>query len=240
MTSLDHEQILTHLDQEVAKLVETANLADTSAAVPSTPGWNVTELLSHVDWVYRYVIGNVRDGNATPPPTLSLWPDEVVSRVEETSRDLVEALTEAEPDRPAWSWTTDHTAAFWVRRMVHETAIHRVDLQLIDDAVDGIAPDLAADGVDELLSTYLEGRKIWQQLPKPSTTALEAADTGDAWLVTLTEAGLTIEREPQDAELSVSGPAFELELALWGRAEPSTLHVEGDKTLWEAWTGFDW
>jgi hypothetical protein len=48
------------------------------------------------------------------------------------------------------------TASFWVRRMVHETAIHRVDAELaVGLTSEPIETDLAVDGIDELLTVFL-------------------------------------------------------------------------------------
>jgi len=144
-------------------------------------------------------------------------------------------LTEAAPDAPAWSWTRDRTAGFWVRRMVHETIIHRADLQLVDHLVDPSGPELAADGIDELLSTYFIGRKLWQRLPTPSSTAIRATDTGDEWFVAIGPEGVDIRRGAQVADVAVAGAAWDLELMLWGRTDASGLLVEGDEQLLDAW-----
>ncbi len=64
-----------------------------------------------------------------------------------------------DPDEPAWTWDADsQNAGFRYRRMAHEAAVHRVDVE------DGagvlpmpVAPARAADGIDELLTTFVAG-----------------------------------------------------------------------------------
>lgn len=50
-----------------------------------------------------------------------------------------------------WAWGEDQHARFWARRMLFETLVHRVDAERAVGGESGIAPALAADGVDEFL-----------------------------------------------------------------------------------------
>src|SRR3712207_7465665 len=49
----------------------------------------------------------------------------------------------ADPAAPTWSFTTDRTAGFWVRRQALETAVHRWDAQHAAGEPERIDPALA-------------------------------------------------------------------------------------------------
>ena len=61
---------------------------------------------------------------------------------------LVAVLGDTPPETPMWSWGADQHAAFWARRMAHETMVHSVDAHLSVGAEFTIDPALAVDGVD--------------------------------------------------------------------------------------------
>ena len=61
-----------------------------------------------------------------------------------------------DPEAPAWNLAPQpKKAGFWPRRMAHETAVHRWDAQLAIAAGEPIEAKLAADGVSEVLDTWL-------------------------------------------------------------------------------------
>ncbi len=64
---------------------------------------------------------------------------------------LVATLREAGPKAPVWSWGWEHTAGFWARRMTHELVVHRADATLAARLPYEVAPDIAADAIDEWL-----------------------------------------------------------------------------------------
>ena len=88
---------------------------------------------------------------------------------------LVSALETAAPDLACWTFLPGAASplAFWARRQVHETTVHRIDVQLAATAagaagavaaagaaagpgrlVDPVPAALAADGIDELLMGF--------------------------------------------------------------------------------------
>jgi hypothetical protein len=75
---------------------------------------------------------------------------------------------------------TPDTARFWIRRMAHETVIHRVDAELsLGEPPMPIPPQQALDGVEEFLTVFLaQETQHW--------TEQYAADLGDweqRWLL---------------------------------------------------------
>ena len=46
--------------------------------------------------------------------------------------DLVRKLRAGDPDAAVWGWGADKHVRFWSRRMLHETTIHRADLEITE------------------------------------------------------------------------------------------------------------
>lgn len=88
-------------------------------------------------------------------------------------------------------------------------------------------PDVAADGVDEILAVHLAARaRDGRRFARTGRIEVHSTDTGDRWLVELTA---TIVRtraaapgEPRDTRIAAT--AAELYLDLWGRARANLDH----------------
>ncbi|WP_171990770.1 maleylpyruvate isomerase family mycothiol-dependent enzyme [Streptomyces sp. JHA26] len=61
------------------------------------------------------------------------------------------ALRDTDPGAAMWIRGADPHARSWVRRMLFETLVHRVDVECAVGRDADVAPELAADGVDEFL-----------------------------------------------------------------------------------------
>src|SRR5947209_3332623 len=143
--------------------------------IPSCPGWTLTSLLCHLGIVYLSIAKNIRYGNGEDivteiedldlsPPYVA-WleggdrdedaPPDAIEWFEGVSTRLADVFEETDPTERSWTWfPEDQTAGFWLRRMTHETIVHRWDAELAHGHPDGIDSDLAADGVDEALFIY--------------------------------------------------------------------------------------
>lgn len=126
--------------------------------------------------------------------------------------------------------------AFWARRQAHETTVHRVDAESARGGTPTeIAPDFAADGIDELLRGFHGRRKSRVRSEEPRVLRVRATDTdGAVWTVRLSQEPPAAERDGSgDADCELAGPAGQLYLALWNRAPfPS---VTGDASLAALW-----
>src|SRR5438270_9966011 len=130
---------------------------DLTAAVPSCPGWTVTDLTRHVGQVYLHKTVAMREG-AEPDP----WPPEELAAEEPLALldwayvGLVDEFAARKPEDPAGTWyMPDQTVGFWIRRMAQETVIHRIDAELGTGQPVAPAPaDRAVDGIDELLKVF--------------------------------------------------------------------------------------
>ena len=157
-TRLPDDRYLEVLDADVEAILAASQ--DLAAAVPGCPGWTVRDLLSHVIGVYRHKVVALDLGEQPPQRAFGDWGE---LAVDEDPREVLgteyaalrERLTARDALTPTWAWwPTEQTLGFWIRRMAHETAVHRWDAESAVHGLDGAAPipdDVATDGVDELL-----------------------------------------------------------------------------------------
>lgn len=232
---MDVERHLLALRHEGAALSAAARDGDLGNAVPSCPEWDVAALLAHTAHGYRWVTKIVRthaDAEVEPQDVPPATTDDAVAAFDEALAELVETLVTEAPDAPAWNWSGhDLTVAFWARRMAHETAVHRWDAQLAHGGPQPIEPDLAADGVDEMLTVflgdYLAGHP---QDGLGGTFRAEATDTGDVWAGTLRPDHAEVSGgDAGPADATVRGTASDLVLAFWGRGTP--IETTGDPRI---------
>ncbi|WP_387743022.1 maleylpyruvate isomerase family mycothiol-dependent enzyme [Kocuria nitroreducens] len=189
-----------------------------TAAVPACPDWNGDELMRHTALVYLQKAETVRTG--TKPR--GQWLPEELRRMNSAELlgvgydRLIEQFDAHDPADPAESWVPgDQTVGFWIRRLAHETAIHRYDLEAALGAGAPIDAELAVDGIDEVLTVML-GRGAADETASGAAVAVET--DGKAWCATLEQRAVRITRERCASPAGkVTGSASDVLLWLWGR-----------------------
>lgn len=128
--------------------------------------------------------------------------------------------------------------AFWARRQCHETGIHRADAESTSGPITPFPRRVAADGIDELLRSFVTRAGGRLTSDSPRTLLVAAGDTGDAWTVRITDKVETSLGEAA-ADCSVRGAASDLHLLLWNRlaATDDAITVDGDASLLDLWRG---
>jgi uncharacterized protein (TIGR03083 family) len=209
------------------------------ADVPTCEAWEVDDLLLHVGRVYCRAAGLVSERSTTqqdypPEPPAGTDPVDYLSNALD---DLVEALSSADADTPVWNWSGEsQTAAFWARRMAHESAIHRYDAQRAHGVAQPIDADLAIDGLDEMIDILLPRIVERDKVVLPSATyVLSATDDGD-WAVRLGPDGVERLDVAKDPDVTVRGTPSALLLGAYNRIEWSSLEVGGDAALLDSWS----
>jgi uncharacterized protein (TIGR03083 family) len=206
-----------------------------AASVPSCPGWSVHDVVEHVAFVYLHKIECMRR-QARPEP----WPPDLPERdplelFGEAYSAMRAELVSRGPSAPAYTWhPPDQTVGFWYRRMAQETAIHRTDVELAAGEVTPVDPELAADGVDELLTLMLAGDWSDEPLADPLVGRVVSLETGErSWSVALAETSISVlpAGSTEAASARVSGPPSDLLLWTWGRGPIDPLTVEGDENV---------
>ena len=158
--------------------------------VPSCPEWNVRQLLRHTGWVHRWAGTMVRDARLEPPGREDVLPDGwppdegLVDWFREGHERLVSELESAPDDLECWTiMQVPDSRTFWARRQAHETAIHRVDAELVSGAVTGFDTEHAADGIDELVVFFISRPDRGPRAPEARTLRVVASDAGRHWTV---------------------------------------------------------
>jgi len=207
------------------------------AAIPSCPGWSMRDLVAHVDHVFRKVHARVESGDLEMEevPGLDesdLAGEPLVVRYEEGLALLVDAFDDTDVDAPSWTWFGPKRVGFWVRRMAHEIAIHRWDAENALGAASPIAPDLAADGVSEMIDVHLQEEGTPPYAGPEGVIEFRELDGSAAWYLELTE-GVPPRRAAEGAEASagVEASASDLVLLLWGRLQLEDVEITGDRHL---------
>ena len=226
-----------------AELAEITD-GDLDRPVPTCPGWTFRQLVTHLGRGHRWAAQIVATRATAPVPTREVADGKLP---EDPARhgpwlnagaDLViEAVTAAGSDL-VWTMTGMRPASFWARRRAHEAAVHLADAQLAAGRSVDLAPDLAADGVDEWLGLVAAGTELrgdGQSLHFHATDP-GLSGTGE-WLVTRTPSGVTVTCGHGKADVAVRGPAASLLLILTRRLPPSDPAIEilGEQELLTHW-----
>jgi uncharacterized protein (TIGR03083 family) len=223
--------------------------ADLTLPVPSCPGWSVLDLIHHLGGLYRYVQVHVARGvTSKPDPELrdklvnqDLPPaTETVAWFASQLEGLHDLLNSLDQHMPAWNWAPQaKVVAFWPRRMSHETAVHRWDIQMaLHGLAEPIEQRLAADGVAEVLDTWLPAGRRKGPLHRYGVVQLAATDVGQEWFLRLRGEGFALldtatildDTDPHE-QVVAAGTASDLQLALMGRVGFDVLDVAGDESL---------
>lgn len=221
--TVSRESLLASLERSTEGFSAVLRDGDLAARVPSCPGYDLADLASHLGGIHRW--GTQALQSTEPPPRPSTGPRErapLVAWYADAAAELLTALRATEPDTACFTFGPPRTAAFWLRRQAHETAVHLWDAQSAAGAPDPLDPQLADDGVAEVLTVFLPRQISLDRIPPVECpVALVATDTGGQWLL---GDGVPTAR--------VGGPAEALLLLLWKRTslDDPRLCVDGDPT----------
>jgi uncharacterized protein (TIGR03083 family) len=206
--------------------------------IPTCGDWQTADLLRHVAQIYEWVAHVVGDRVTARPDKPEIAGDvDLVEHLADRLDDLVAALSSTDPDTPVWNWSSEpDVAAFWARRMAHESAVHRYDAQRAHGLAQPIDAELAHDGFDELLDV-IAPRVLERDgsTPDAATYSFLATDEG-AWHVRLGPDGIERLDVAKEPDVTVRGTTSALLLATCNRVPWSSLDVEGDTACLDAWS----
>lgn len=198
--------------------------------MPGCPGWRGEDVVRHTAQVYLHKAESIRTGemphDGWPPEHLAAM--KPAEALDDCHWQLVEQLDTHDPaDAAATWWPEDQTVGFWIRRMAHETSVHRHDVERAVGAGTPVDPALAVDGIDEVLVQMVGGDWSDEVIDAASGATVAVEGDGRVWAVTLERVRVLVAREePAVCAARVSGAPREVLLWLWGRASPPT--VTGD------------
>ena len=153
-------------------------------------------------------------------------------RFEEQRARLIDVLTAADPADPVWTWSSDNSVGFIIRRMAHETAVHRWDAQATAGERGIIDGELASDGIDELLNTFLPFFDA-KAGDVGGSVHIHCGDVPGEWTIRVGDNGFVVAPEHAKGDCALRGPASDLLLALWKRVGLDEIDVVGDRAVAE-------
>jgi uncharacterized protein (TIGR03083 family) len=254
MSRLTYERQCAELESETAKFAGAVRETDLGAPVPTCPDWTLAQLTTHVHRGIRWSATMVACRTTTPlRPTevdadLPTDPDERTAALLAAAARLVAAIHDAGPHAHIWSWADEHTAGFWLGRMLHETLVHRIDAQLAlghNPADIEVPPDLAADCVADMLMvtetlSARSGHAFAGLAGTGQTLLFQATDdemgAAGTWLARRAPSGVDWTWGAGPADVTVRGSARDLMLVLTRRMPTDhQLTVDGDAALLAHW-----
>ncbi|HEX8803710.1 MAG TPA: maleylpyruvate isomerase family mycothiol-dependent enzyme [Acidimicrobiales bacterium] len=242
------ERYLALIQRDGARIADVARAADLDRPVPTCPGWTVRDVVAHTAGVYRHKVACMRlerppgddDYEQAPPPGVDLldWFDASLAL-------LLAELRERGPASPSYTWwPADRTVGFWYRRMAQETAVHRLDVEDGAGVPTPVDPDLALDGIDEVLDAFVadgwdtvtpeEWGGVDPHAGEGRTVAVRAG--GRTWRTTILPDAMPLGRgddgdDDGDADATVDGEPELVLLWLWGRRPDASVALGGDRSV---------
>jgi uncharacterized protein (TIGR03083 family) len=218
----------TGLIAENAALAELLREADLATPVPTCPEWTLDQLMRHVGrgdrWSAQIVAeqaGEFIDPRTVPGGKPPADRDAQMGWLRQGVRELLDAVAQSGPETPVWTFLGMRPSAWWIRRRMHETAVHRADAALALGVDFQIEPAIAADGITE----YLERVMIRADAEGPAGGDRPLGD------------GIPVDHEHARATVALRGRSRDLLLAIVRRGTAAELGLEifGDQAVWDTW-----
>ena len=241
---MDHLAHCAALEIEIDRFASALGDAPPKTMVPTCPDWSVTDLAAHLGLIHRWAEHLVR---VLAPARISSEEMDIVRGppnpqwLQEGGSNLVSTLRSSEPNAPMWAWGADQHVRFWSRRQLHETLVHRADLELALGRTIRAEPDVCADGIDEFLANLASSASFSPAVRDlrgtDQTLRFNAVDVGTSWTVRIESDGFHVESVDGPSDAEISGPAVDLLLVLYRRQalSDSQLAAVGDLDLVDFW-----
>jgi uncharacterized protein (TIGR03083 family) len=223
-------ELIGVLERDSAAFVDACQVGGLTTPVPACPEWNLADLLWHLTEVHdfwRSIVADRRsdwEGYEQPPRPVAEGLAELYSQ---GRTGLLTTLREVDSTMPVWTWSSDKTAGFVIRRMAHETSMHLWDATDAAGLENPLEPTLSSDGIDEFL-THFTGDVVEGAAQLGGSVHLHCGDVAGEWTVREGADGFVVTREHSKADCAIRGPASDILLALWRRVPLSVCDVVGD------------
>lgn len=232
---------------------ELVRSGDPALAVPGCPEWNLNQLFRHFGRGNRWAAQIIADRMDSPvdprdvvggkPP---VDPDAAVDWLHDGAQRVLDAVALNGPDVPVWTFLGPRPASWWVRRRLHEATVHRADAALALGEDFTLAPELAADGIGEILDlipALVSRNGPSLPLADGHSVHLHATDDGlgaaGEWTISRAAGTDTVSWSHEHGKGSVAlrGSARDLFLAVMRRVlvGDTDIAVFGDAAVWQNW-----
>jgi uncharacterized protein (TIGR03083 family) len=238
MTTPPYSELVAAVRREGAGILAAAQLG-LDAPVTTCPDWDVERLIRHVSQAYAMAEYVVSHRVTQRPEEFPAVPDgEPLAVLESMLDDLVTALQEADADTAVFVWpdNVEPTAAFWARRMAHESSVHRFDAQIAHAMPQPIDSELAADGIDEFIDVIAPMLYDRNEGTGPVGTVQLVSTDDVSWCLGLEADAVERLEVVSEPTASARGTSSLLLLAAYGRVPWTSLSVEGDIELLNKWS----
>jgi uncharacterized protein (TIGR03083 family) len=256
MTLLGHDRYCDEVIIQTDLLRDLVRGADLSVTVPTCPDWSLAELLRHIGGNLRSVETAVRTGTAVTAPDKQVPdlagpggddPAALDSWLAEAAARFAGTLAKADPGSLAQVWTVQAPTAFWARRAANDLVVHRADAAVTLQTGYTVAPELAADAIDELLELISDpeiaaSSPALAELRGPGKRIhLHATDADPElaaeWLIELGPDGFSWRHGHEDATVTLRGPLADVMRVFYRRlpADSERVEVLGDPGLLDFW-----
>jgi uncharacterized protein (TIGR03083 family) len=240
---MTHDECCDELVHEIDRFADGLASADPTTRVPSCPDWTVLDLTKHLGTVHRWATKLVAERSPARIPRAGLTSDSDVfdaTWLRAGGGALVEVLRGADGDDAMWAWGTDQHVRFWSRRQLHETFVHRLDLELATGATSYVDPSVAYDATDEFLANMKADRDTVLHAREGRGTELFRISSTmpvGQWSVRLTNEGYDFVDSDDEPDAELSGSAADVLMAVLRRRDVahSDVTVSGDNSLAQYW-----
>jgi uncharacterized protein (TIGR03083 family) len=246
--TLEFADLLRLMDERSAAFRAAVSAAPSlDVPVPTCPEWTLFDLVQHLgEGRHRWAV-TVAAGPADAPPVISAPPpprerEALLAWFTASTQELLDALRDAGPDRGCWTWwgpsQSPQTTGAVARHQLQQVAVHTYDAQVTVGAPQPLPDEVALDGVDEFLTTCVATTAPWPH--QPAIVDYHAIG-GPSWRLWFSADGARTARlatpaAPEDSEagyVSARGTADELVMFFYGRIQMDSLHVEGDRRIFD-------
>lgn len=221
--------------------------ADPSTPVPTCPDWTLKQLFRHVGrgnrWAAQIIADrrmdtlDPRDVREGKPPEDS---DAAADWLRQGAQLIVDAVDRVGPATRVWTFRGPRPAGWWIRRRLHEVAVHHADAALALGADYELPPELAADAISEWVE-LMASNSSQPALDRGRTIHMHATDDGlgptGEWTIAHDDEGVSWSHDHTKGDVALRGAATDLLLAITRRRSTADLGVEvlGDATVWDRW-----
>ena len=232
-----------------------------TSPVAACPDWDVHQLVVHLGTAHRWAERTVADADPAErtrglrdimagAPSVDLGAGSLADWYAEGAAALIDRLESTDPEAPAWTMDGSGRAGFWLRRQLHETVVHRWDMEnaLTSGRETPLVEDVALDGVAEFVEFVAPISEMIHGGPPPATLRLharphtpeglsdDATPLGSGAAPAPGDLQFPVPGAPDAPEVEISGPAESLLLLIWGRigAVDEHLRVTGDDKVLRA------
>lgn len=258
MTEFSPTQARRAIVEHTRRLAESAAAAGPAAAVPTAPGWTITDLVAHVGqtqhWVAETIERRITDPTQLPTvmAVLPTDPGGWQAWLSESARRVASACSDVALNAPVFNAAGDERSGtrFWMSSVLTEAVVHGFDAANAAARPADIDADIAAAVISNHLAMLTS--PTWEMQRAESAHAIrgtgetlqwlatDVADDAGAWFVERRSDGATWQPGTRRADVTVTGPARALLLTLTRRL-PLTdrgagdISVDGNTDLVQHW-----